>query len=250
MSACPPPNQARLLLSSLRGGEYVHAGDADAVDMVLSKVLEISPYLREGPALDVGSGFGKTAADFYLAGFTEVWGVDVDVFAVHYARKQYPSVGFLVQDALTIEERFEPSFFSFISMFNVLYAIPEKKELLESLFQIAKPEAILVLFDYTTQEEESQLVDLAGKPIYPMQLDKIQQDLNCIGWNVLEVIDLSFQFVQWYEKLLGKLEREQEELLRTFSSQDIEKVRSTFVSILSQIEGKKMGGCVIYAQKP
>jgi hypothetical protein len=92
-------------------------------------------------------------------------------------------------------------------------------------------------------------MDLAGKRIYPLELDKIQQQLRDSGWDLLEVEDLSSQYVRWYEDLLTKLEEGQNELLFTFSTEDVEKVRSAFSAILSQIQRNKMGGAVIYAQK-
>ncbi len=249
MSASFSPNQSRLLLSFLRGGEYVHAGDKAAVEMVLSKVLDTAPHIQEGPVLDVGSGFGKTADDIYHAGFREVWGIDKDASAVHYAQRQYPSTRFLVENALSVEECFPPSYFSFITMFNVLYSISEKQEVLKSLCRIAKPGAVLVLFDYSTKEMQDQLLDLTGKPMYPVQFEKIRLELVETGWNILEVMDLSSQFIQWYEVLLNKLRSCQEVLLHTFSQEDMDKLQITFTSILSQLKAEQMGGIVIYALK-
>jgi hypothetical protein len=39
----PQINEPRLLLTHLRDGDYAHAGDKKAIDLVISKLLEISP---------------------------------------------------------------------------------------------------------------------------------------------------------------------------------------------------------------
>src|SRR5437899_6748393 len=92
-------NTARLLLTELRDGEdYAHAGDREAVDLVLKRVLELHPQASSGRVLDVGSGFGKTAQDFYEAGFKEVYGIDKDEAAVERAKSRYPKIQFLAAD--------------------------------------------------------------------------------------------------------------------------------------------------------
>lgn len=62
-------NTARLLLANLRGGDYAHPGDKDAIDMVIRKVLELSPDIQKGICLDIGSGLGGTANYMYESGF-------------------------------------------------------------------------------------------------------------------------------------------------------------------------------------
>lgn len=54
-------NSSRLLLSRVRGGDYAHAGDRKAIDIVLEKVLSLEPDLKSKAVLDVGCGCGGTA---------------------------------------------------------------------------------------------------------------------------------------------------------------------------------------------
>ena len=41
----PKINQARLILSELRGGDFTHAGDKEAIDMVLTKLKQDYPEI-------------------------------------------------------------------------------------------------------------------------------------------------------------------------------------------------------------
>jgi len=45
----------------VRGGDYAHAGDRKAIDIVLEKVLSLEPDLKSKAVLDVGCGCGGTA---------------------------------------------------------------------------------------------------------------------------------------------------------------------------------------------
>lgn len=243
-------NTARLLLAHLRGGDYAHAGDKEAIDMVIEKALKISPQLQNGICLDVGSGLGGTASYIYNLGFSSVCGVDLDQAAIEYAQKRYPQIPFLRANANDIARLFAPDFFSFIYMFNVLYAIEDKASVLKNLYEVAKPGALLVLFDYTIEGSSFDIKDLAGKPMYPMVLTELEQDLKEARWEVLQIDDLSESFFVWYQALLGKLDTEQASLLGQFSDLDIAKVKTTFNGILQWLTTSQLGGAVIYARKP
>src|SRR5690348_8068904 len=139
----PPVNPFRRLLTQLRGGDYAHAGDKEAVDMVIARALQLSPEIQEGPCLDVGSGFGGTAAHVADLNFKSVHGIDLDQAAILYAKEQYPKIDFIAADALQASQFYGPATFSFLFMFNVLYAIEDKLALLKELAKVAKPGALL-----------------------------------------------------------------------------------------------------------
>jgi trans-aconitate methyltransferase len=161
-------NASRVLLSRLRGGDYAHAGDREAIDIVLEKALSLEPALKSKAVLDVGCGCGGTAQYLYEAGFSDVSGIDLDLAAISYAQRTYPALSFTSADALMIDKIYPPSHFSFIYMVNALYAFQDKCSLLTKLSALAKSDCLLVIFDYTEQKTlpKPVLRDLADKPLY------------------------------------------------------------------------------------
>jgi len=141
-----------VLLSRLRGGDYAHAGDREAIDIVLEKILSLEPALKSKAVLDVGCGCGGTAQYLYKAGFSHVKGIDLDLAAISYAQRTYPALSFTAADALMIDKIYQPSYFSFIYMFNALYAFQDKLSLLTQLSTIAKSDCLLAIFDYTEKK--------------------------------------------------------------------------------------------------
>lgn len=242
-------NTARLLLANLRGGDYAHAGDKEAIDMVIKKILSLSPEIQKGVCLDVGSGLGGTADYIYNLDFHSIYGIDLDQAAVEHAQKHYPQIQFLTANANDVAKLFNREFFSFIYLFNVLYAIEDKSSLLKNLHDVAKPGAILVLFDYTTEQTPFYLKDLAGKPMHPIVLKELEKTLKDTGWETIEIDDLSSHFLRWYRDLLDKIENEQE-ILDKFSESDITKVKATFSTIYEWLKTSQLGGAVIYAINP
>ncbi len=81
----PSPNSARLLLAELRHGDYAHAGDQEAIDLVIQKLLKLNPHIKAGTTLDVGSGFGGTLDYLIQQGFKNTEGIDMDASAVAQA---------------------------------------------------------------------------------------------------------------------------------------------------------------------
>lgn len=250
------PNSSRLLLAELRGGDYAHPGDEEAIDMVITQLLTLNSNIKSGKMVDVGSGFGGTLNYLQQKGFQNLEGVDIDKAAVQYAKEKYPSISFHNVDALKITSVIPENNLSLISLFSVLYAIKDKKQLLSELNKIAKPGAILLLFDYSLPMPSSQttttplaIKDLSGKEIYPIQLNTISKDLKDTGWEIKEQKDLSENYKTWYKTLLSKLQSHKKELKLKFSEEDINKVEATFSYLLSQLEQGHLGGVVIYAYK-
>lgn len=244
-------NPSRALLTTLRKGDYAHAGDREAIEIVLKKALSFDPTLKSKAALDVGCGFGGTAQDLYEAGFTHVHGIDLNQEAISYAKNKYPSLHFTVADALHVDKIYPPSHFSFICLFNVMYAIENTALLLKKLSTVSQPKGILALFDYTCEKGSASpvLTDLADKPMYPLDLETLQDDLKQAGWDMLNVTDMTLEYIGWYSELLEKLSTQTSLLTKEFSPQDVSKVGKTFTMLLNHLEQGLWGGATIYARK-
>ncbi len=247
----PAPNSARLLLAELRHGDYAHAGDEEAIDLVIQKLLTLNPQIKAGPTLDVGSGFGGTLHYLVQKGFKKVQGIDRDASAVAYAKQRYPKISFHTLDALKVDTLFKKPTFSLLTLFNVIYAIPDKATLLSQLYKISKPGAVLMLFDYSLPASEKAVViyDLAGKPMYPIFEATIAQDLETAGWTVISTEDWSDRFIGWYADLLEKIEVQEKNPSTPFKAEDLKKLQDTFAYIQAHLQQKRMGARVIYARK-
>ena len=245
----PKLNQTRLMLSELRGGDFTHPGDREAVDMVMTKIKQENPDIILGNCLDVGCGFGGTADYLVKNGFKHVWAVDIDPAVIEYAKSKYKEVNFQAADAASVSMKFERNFFSFVYLYNVLYAIEDKVAVLRQLARVSKPGAILMIFDYSVEKTTEPLLDLAGKVMLPIQTKKIKQQLYESGWEVLEVRDLSETFAVWYEQLLQKLEDKKKEIKGHFLEKDIAKFSAAYIHILHQLRHKTLGGVLIYAKR-
>ncbi len=247
----PAPNSARLLLAELRHGDYAHAGDEEAIDLVIQKLLTLNPQIKAGPTLDVGSGFGGTLHYLIQQGFKKVQGIDMDASAVAYAKQRYPKIPFHTLDALKVNTLFKKPTFSLVTLFNVIYAIPDKATLLSELCKISKPGAVLMLFDYSLPPSEKAVLihDLAGKPMYPIQKSTIVQDLKAAGWVVISTEDWSDRFIGWYAELLEKLAVQEKNPSTRFKAEDLKKLQDTFSYIQAHLQQKRMGAIVIYAKK-
>lgn len=213
----------RFELAKLRGGDYAHAGETEAIDLVINEALKLDPAIKKGTALDLGCGLGGTAEYLRKKGFEKIWGVDIDEKALSHAKKSYPLVHFIRSDAQEIESLFDPHFFSFITLFNVLYAIEDKQKLLKTLASISQEGALLAIFDYV-ENEKVEIKDLAGVSMRPLKLSQMKVP----PWQILKLIDLTESFIRWYAPLLKE---------RAF------KILSTL------LKEKKWGGTLILARK-
>lgn len=263
--ARPKLNQSRVLLTKIREGDYAHAGDKEAIDLVLARVTH---YLRQKNAvqdseatseslyentktLDVGCGFGGTAHYLYEKGFKNISGFDIDKASVEYASYQYPKVNFSVEDVKNVAHKFGKNNFSLIYMFNTFYAFSDQAQSLKDLAEVAEPGAILVIFDYSYLKPDRPhgLKDLLGNQMHPIVATSLHEWLDQAGWEVLEETDLSQHFIKWYWILLNKLELREATFLKKFPTEIINKFYTVYADILRELNEQVIGGIVVYARK-
>jgi SAM-dependent methyltransferase len=229
-------NECRRILTELYNGDYAHAGGAEAIDIVLTKVLQFNPRIKQQKALDIGSGFGGTAYCLYQQGFKQVYGFDIDPVAVSYAKYRYPMISFTIEDALKAHRAFPDEKFGFVYLFNVAYAIADKKSLLSSITRVVSKGTMLVLFDYAQRSKQDLgLFDLSNRPMFPINVSDMTQKLLEHGWKALLIEDTTIQCISWYEELLGNLEKQYDMLQSKFSQESVVKVRQMFESLLGRV---------------
>ncbi len=134
-------------------------------------------------------------------------------------------------------------------MFNVLYALKDQKSCLEQLSRVAKDNAVLMIFDYTCSDEssESDLADLTGKPMRPIKSDSLHKCLKETGWEIIDEIDLSEKYINWYSDFLKSMEAKKSSLLEEFTEEAYDTVKNVFGNILKELNEKKLGGKVYFS---
>lgn len=249
----PKNNIPRLLLAKLRDGDFAHAGDKEAVELVFQFLMDLGerPNSAQIKVLDVGCGFGGTAD--YLRQITsyDVSGIDIDADAIKYAKFKYPKIHFFKCDVLQVDKIFPKKSFDLIYFFNVFYAVRDQQNCLQTLAKLAKNNALLVIFDYTllNLSKHHGLTDLVGNEMQPIIPSQLRLWLAEAGWKIIEEVDLSLKFKDWYKNFLVKMETNQKELLEEFSQDAFDKVKNTFSNLLKLLEEKTIGGTVIYAKR-
>ncbi len=247
----PKINTTRLVLTKIREGDYLHAGEEEAIDMVLKKVLTLDRKLPAKAALDVGSGLGGTANYFYQQGFKDIQGIDLDPAAIAYTKVKYPHISFTESNALELDKLYPSPSFSLIYLFNVIYAIQDKATLIKKLSALTVQNGILVLFDYAEGKRRTDfpIIDKENTAIYPLQIDDIKKDLDAAGWKIIDINDLTQNYIVWYQGLVRKINNPSSQVVSEFSQAELSQVNKMYSYLLDLLEKGDLGGVVIYATK-
>lgn len=252
-------NNPRLLIAKMRAGDYAHAGEEEAIEIVLAgidKIInnnEISKDTDETEKLkviDIGCGLGGTANYIKNSRNYSVCGIDIDDSAIQYAKKKYKDIPFFNCDVLDVKNKFQHGQFDVVYMLNSFYAFPDQKLALKLLSQITKPHGLLVIFEYTLKEDSQQslMLDLAGITMKPIVINKFQEILSNSGWELINIINLNDKFEKWYTKFLDKLHKNKMTILNEFDEASFRKVEDAFLSILGRIKYGTLGGSIYYAR--
>jgi len=242
-------NNPRLILADLRQGDYAHAGGEEAIDIVIKHATGVLPEKNKLRILDAGCGLGGTAAYICKKIPSEAFGIDIDQSAISHAKQHYPYVHFEICDILNFSQNTTLTF-HFIYLFNVLYALQSQQEALAELHRVSEPGSLLAIFDYITLEQDRKILmkDLSGREMNPVSIDTLKIYFANSGWELLDIVDLSKKYQQWYEDFLLKLQMNKQDLLRKFSLDAYDKVLTTFSRLLHDIKNRSLGGAVIYAK--
>jgi len=239
------------LVSFLRQDDFAHAGEKEAIDLVMSKFKK-QPTRR---ILDAGCGLGGTAHYIQNQQWGTVIGVDIEAESIKYAIEHYPSVDFHVSDVKYVDKIFSNKApFDIICLFNSFYAFSEQPASLKALNNIAKTSASLVIFDYSIVSlnnqnsfyRESSERNTLFKPII---ISTVANTLKSSNWIMHECRDITNKYITWYRDLINKLEKNQSEIITRFGIQAYNKAYITYTDIYHGLIENNLGGAIIYAEK-
>lgn len=252
-------NNPRLLIAKLRKGDYAHAGEEEAIDIVTSDIKELISKSSSNndkkeiklKAIDIGCGLGGTANYFKNRTGYDVYGVDIDQAVIQHARDKYKNIKFFNCNVLDVKNELCDERFDLVYMFNSFYAFENQLEALKVLADITKQNGLLVIFDYSIEiEDESfNLLDLAGRKMHPIYTGSIENTLNSSGWKLIRVVNLHEKFEDWYSSVVDRLHKNKIELLNEFTEESYAIVEKTFIKILDNIKNKILSGSIVYASK-
>lgn len=234
------------ILALVRDGDFAHAGEEEAIDRAMAPV----PQERGRRILDAGCGRGGTAAYLQSHGWGRATGIDIEPQSIAYARETYPEVTFACCDVCEVAAHV-PGEFDVITLFNVLYALPDQRRALRALASRAKARGRLVLFDYVDLGgyRGAPLMD-AGVPFIPnpplmADLDRLLDDC---GWRLQSLDDLTGDYARWYEALIARIEAKRQGIETLGGTNAYEHVLDRYSGLLATIEEGRLGGAAIYAQ--
>ncbi len=239
--------QGKQILAAVRGGDFAHAGEEDAIALALAALAK-DP---DRQILDAGCGRGGTAAYMQERGWGRVTGIDIEPKSIAYARATYPGATFECCDISDVAARLDGRF-DLITLFNVLYALPDQAAALGALASRAKADARLVLFDYVDlgRYKDAPLLD-SEKPFLPNPplLAELSSLLQSGGWRLQSVEDLRDEYTRWYAALVGKIEAKREGIEALAGDYAFAHVLGLYSALLAAIRDGRLGGALIYGEK-
>lgn len=232
--------EGKQILSFVREGDYAHAGEEEAIDLIFS-------YFENDPnrtILDVACGLGGTAHYIQKKGWGKVTAFDIEKKSIDYARLSYPEIEFLEADACSISP-LKGRFFDLICIVNSFVCFPNQLNCLKELKKVALPSTQLVIFDYTAPKDSP----MAGKgkeisflPIRPKQIGAMADEA---GWKITQYVNLDRDFVLWYEKFIQRVESKRSDIDKKFGKNATNFTRGKYDLIYHGLKNDWLGGCLI-----
>ena len=231
------------ILSLVREGDYAHAGEEEAIGLAMSSVEKDPRRI----ILDAGCGRGGTADYLHRNGWGQVVGIDIEVRSIEAARQNYPNISFLACDVCDVDQCVDvrPDV---VCMFNAYYCFKDQSKALTSLLKIARPHTRMIIFDHVDRGgyQDNPLMD-AGEPFLPnpLRLDEVRQRLASTGWQAPELRELNDEYVNWYARLVGKIERARDRITDLAGDHGYDHVLGLYRGLRNAALHKKLGAAVI-----
>ncbi len=240
--------EGKRLLANVRGSDYAHAGEEEAIIQCLTPFKKDMNKL----ILDVGCGQGGTANFIQQQGWGKVTGFDIEEKSIEYAQEKYPSIEFVTTDVLCVDKILANRKFDLLCLFNSFYAFPDQLNSLKKLHSVAKEESELIIFEYVdlTLDGNCPLIikNNPDKAFLPIRFDTITDLGRKSGWTCHTIKDLSFEYKIWYEHLLNLIDNQKEELIMQFGEDGYNKALDRYTKLYQAIDEEILGGCIVYAR--
>jgi len=239
--------QGKRVLAMVRDGDFAHAGEEEAIERAMREV----PKDPNQCILDAGCGRGGTAAYMQRNGWGQVTGIDVEAESIAHAQEVYPDLTFVSCNINELALHLDRCF-DVITLFNVLYALPDHAGGLRSLADRGKPKARLVIFDYVDRGgyQGAPFVN-PGIPFLPNppRLEGLTETLETGGWRLQEVRELHDDYERWYVALISQIKAKRDAIERLVGPDGFEHVLGRYGGLLSEIREGRLDGAVIYGEK-
>ncbi len=233
----------RELLGFVRGNDFAHAGEAEAIEMLFANL----PKNEKQFILDVGSGLGETAYYVQSHHYGNLTGIDINAESVEYAKKKFSAVKYFYCDALDVQKIISESP-DIIYMFNVLYVMNDQPGSLKALRNIAKPTTMLALFIYVDLGEYKQSVPKKYQLENPVKHDAIEPMLNKAGWQIEKQIDLNEEYKRWYQEFVNNIIKKRKEIIELANEYTYDYLLEKYQHLLDETKAGTLGGALVYAR--
>jgi SAM-dependent methyltransferase len=233
------------ILSLVRGGDYAHAGEEEAIDLAMKHV----PKRRDQLILDAGCGRGGTAEYLRANGWGRIIGFDVEPTSIATARNAYPQVEFHISDVGDADAKLDIKADA-ICMFNAFYCFPDQPRALRSLRELAKPEAKLVIFDHVDRGGyDSGLLLDAGAPFLPnpLKLSELPTLLHANGWRVDIIDEVHDDYIRWYTGLVSRIEFRRADIITIAGDAGYDHVHALYQGLLNAALKGTLGAAIVTA---
>lgn len=232
--------EGKRILADIRAAPYAHAGERQAVELVLAGVAK-DPGRR---ILDAGCGLGGTAHDMQSGGWGTVTGFDIDEVSVAKAQDLFPHCTFVVADVGSVTGALRGPF-DLITCFNSFYAMPQQQALTE-LAALAHPGTELLIFDYTDPNRDYAASDFARREDadfwHPPCPDDFAADAGEFGWQLAEFSDLTERYHTWYVQLCQRAADRYSDLTGKYGQPAIDFVCEFYCALRDTFADGTLGG--------
>lgn len=233
----------KAFLARVRGGDFAHPGEEEAIDLVLSYV---KPEPRE-TVLDAGCGLGATADAIGKKTGAVVVGVDLDEESMRYANGAYQDSQFIPGDVTKLGEMALPKM-DVIYAFNSLYACPDLRACFSSFREVSNSGGRIAVFDYIAYDADA-LVETECLPSSVHSMTQMRQFPEYQGWACTGIANLDLAYAAWYGRFLARMDENQEALATTYSPELFDAVRKKYAEMLGCLEQGTLGGALhVYAR--
>ncbi len=153
-----------------------------------------------------------------------------------------------MDDATKIGRHWQAKF-DLLYLFNSFYAFPDQQEALRQMRLVAKHHAFLAIFEYV--DITGNFRDFANEQQsfwQPINLRTFNESLQTAGWELLQVTDISAEYLLWYQQLCARFESRKQEIINRFGQDWYNYAYTTYADLLSLVEKGIVGGAVIWAK--